>query len=189
MSIFKCKMCGGTLEFAENEKVGVCDSCGTKQTLPSFSDDAILNLFNRANTLRQKAEFDKAEEIYGKIIEKEPDNAEAHWGIILCKYGIEYVEDPKTYRRVPTCHRASFDAVTADSDYKAAIANADISSKAIYEAEAAEIDRLQKDILAVAENEKPFDVFICYKETDANGSRTNDSVIANDIYHELTEEG
>jgi len=38
-------------------------------------------------------------------------------------------------------------------------------------------------------NEKPFDVFICYKETDENGKRTPDSVIANDIYHQLTAEG
>ena len=35
----------------------------------------------------------------------------------------------------------------------------------------------------------PFDVFICYKETDANGRRTPDSVLATDLYHQLTQEG
>ena len=34
MSIFKCKMCGGTIEFEQGATVGVCDSCVTKQTLP-----------------------------------------------------------------------------------------------------------------------------------------------------------
>ena len=189
MSIFKCKMCGGTIEFNPGDTVGMCDSCGTKQTLPTTSDEIITNLHNRANTLRLKCEFDKAEEIYNKILEKNPDDAEAHWGIILCKYGIEYVEDPKTYNRVPTCHRTSFDAILADEDYKAALANGDGAQRELYEEEAKKIDRIQKDILSIVHNEKPFDVFICYKETDENGNRTQDSVIANDIYHQLTQEG
>ena len=189
MSIFKCKMCGGTIEFNPGDTVGVCDSCGTKQTLPTTNDEIITNLHNRANTLRLKCEFDKAEEIYNKILEKNPDDAEAHWGIILCKYGIEYVEDPKTYNRVPTCHRTSFDAILADEDYKAALANGDGAQRELYEEEAKKIDRIQKDILSIVHNEKPFDVFICYKETNENGNRTQDSVIANDIYHQLTQEG
>ena len=189
MSIFKCKMCGGTIEFNPGDTVGVCDSCGTKQPLPTTNDEIITNLHNRANTLRLKCEFDKAEEIYNKILEKNPDDAEAHWGIILCKYGIEYVEDPKTYNRVPTCHRTSFDAILADEDYKAALANGDGAQRELYEEEAKKIDRIQKDILSIVHNEKPFDVFICYKETDENGNRTQDSVIANDIYHQLTQEG
>ena len=189
MSIFKCKMCGGTIEFNPGDTVGMCDSCGTKQTLPTTNDEIITNLHNRANTLRLKCEFDKAEEIYNKILEKNPDDAEAHWGIILCKYGIEYVEDPKTYNRVPTCHRTSFDAILADEDYKAALANGDGAQRELYEEEAKKIDRIQKDILSIVHNEKPFDVFICYKETDENGNRTQDSVIANDIYHQLTQEG
>ncbi|MCR4615690.1 MAG: TIR domain-containing protein, partial [Clostridiales bacterium] len=32
-------------------------------------------------------------------------------------------------------------------------------------------------------------MFICYKETDANGRRTPDSVLATELYHELTKEG
>ena len=189
MSIFKCKMCGGTLEFNPGDVVGVCDSCGTKQTLPNGNDEIIANLHNRANTLRLKCDFDKAEETYNKILETDPKDAEAHWGIILCKYGIEYVEDPRTGKRVPTCHRTSFDAVLADDDYKAALTNAVGEQKTLYEAEAKEIDRIQKDILSIVKNEKPFDVFICYKETDVSGKRTQDSVIANDIYYQLTQEG
>ena len=33
------------------------------------------------------------------------------------------------------------------------------------------------------------EALICYKETDANGRRTPDSVLANDMYHQLTKEG
>lgn len=189
MSVFKCKMCGGTLEFNTGDTVGVCDSCGTKQTLPKTNDDVIANLFNRANNLRLKCEFDKAEQIYEKIVEQNAEDCEAHWGIVLCKYGIEYVEDPKTLSRVPTCHRTLFEAVTTDADYLAAIANADEAQKEIYQNEAREIDKIQKNILAIVKNEKPFDVFICYKETDENGKRTVDSTVANDIYYQLTKVG
>ena len=182
-------MCGGTIEFEKGETIGECDSCGTKQTLPKTNDDAISNLFNRANNLRLKCEFDKAAQIYEKILEKDYSESEAHWGIVLCKYGIEYVEDPNTFKRIPTCHRTSFDAVTTDPDYIAAIDYSDTIQQRIYESEARAIDKIQRDILAVVKNEKAFDVFICYKETDDNDRRTIDSTIANDIYYQLTQEG
>ena len=188
MAVFKCKMCGGTLEI-NNETVAVCEYCGTKQTLPSNKDDIVNNLFNRANNLRIKSEFDKAEEVYKTIIKENGTESEAYWGLILCKYGIEYVDDPKTHTRVPTCHRTSYDAIMTDADYLAAIEYADASQKIVYEEEARAIDAVQKNILSVVKNEEPFDVFICYKETDENGKRTVDSTIANDIYHQLTQEG
>lgn len=189
MSVIKCKMCGGTIDFTPGETVGVCDFCGTKQTLPKASDEVITNLFNRANNLRLKCEFDKAEQIYEKIVQQDDSEAEAHWGIILCKYGIEYVEDPKTFERVPTCHRTRFESIKTDADYEAAIDYADTLQQSIYEKEARTIDKLQKDILAIVKNEKPFDVFICYKETDDDGKRTIDSALANDIYYQLTQNG
>ena len=189
MAIFKCKMCGGTIEFNKGDTVGVCDSCGTKQTLPNTNDDVIANLYNRANNLRLKSEFDRASKVYEDIVNKDDSQAEAHWGIVLCKYGIEYVEDPETHKRIPTCHRASYEAIRADADYQAAIDYADGGQQAIYEAEAREIDKIQKGILEIAKEEKPFDVFICYKETDENGKRTIDSTIANDIYYQLSQEG
>lgn len=189
MAILKCKMCGGTLEVHNNESVAECEYCGSKQTIPTNNDDVITNLFNRANNLRLKCEFDKAAQIYEKIIEKDESEAEAHWGIVLCKYGIEYVEDPQTMQRIPTCHRTLFDAITKDVDYIAAIDYSDTLQQTIYEKEARAIDKIQKDILTIVNNEKPFDVFICYKESDENGKRTVDSTIANDIYYQLTQEG
>lgn len=188
MAILKCKMCGGSIQVT-GESVAVCDYCGTQQTVPTVQDENLQGLFNRANTLRLKCEFDKAEELYEKIITFDSTLSEAYWGIILCRYGIEYVEDPGTLKRVPTCHRTSYESIIADDDYKQAVENADVSSRLIYEEEAKEIDRLQKEILSLAQKEDNYDVFICYKETDEVGNRTQDSVIANDIYYQLTQEG
>ena len=189
MAIFKCKMCGGDLEINEGVTVCDCDYCGTKQTVPTAKDENLHGLYNRANTLRIKAEFDKAEQLYEKILQADESQAEAYWGLILCKYGIEYVEDPATFKRVPTCHRTSFDSIVSDEDYKSALTYADAVQKSIYEQEAKEIDRIQKEIIEFSSKEEPYDVFICYKETDETGSRTQDSVIANDIYYQLTQEG
>ena len=185
MASLKCKICGGTMVFADGASVGVCDSCGTSQALPRFSDEALKNMFERANMLRRRCEFDKAEEIYNKMLEVVTDDPEIYWGLVLCRYGIEYVEDPRTLRRIPTCHRASYDTIRSDFDYKKALEYADISQRTVYEEEAAKIDTIQKNILSVVRNEKPYDVFICYKETDDTGSRTEDSVLAQEIYDAL----
>ena len=189
MAIFKCKMCGGTIEFNQGDTIGTCDSCGIKQTLPRLDDDRVANLYDRANHFRRNNDYDKAAGIYERILNENTTDAEAYWSLVLCHYGVEYVEDPTTRRRVPTVNRAQFTSIFDDGNYKSALRYADTLQKSIYEKEASEINEIQKGILAISQNEEPFDVFICYKETDANGRRTRDSVIANDLYHLLVQEG
>ena len=189
MVIFKCKMCGGTIEFEPGATVGVCDSCGTKQTLPRLDDDRRMNLYDRANHFRRNNEFDKAAGLYEQILNEDSTDAETYWSLVLCRYGIEYVEDPATHKRVPTVNRTQFTSIFDDEDYKSALRHADGYQRAIYEEEATAINEIQKGILAISQREKPFDIFICYKETDAAGRRTPDSVLANDLYHQLTQEG
>ena len=189
MAVFKCKMCGGTIEFEQGSSVGVCDSCGTKQTLPKLDDDKKSALYDRANHFRRNNEFDKAMGIYEQILNEDNTDAEAYWSLVLCRYGIEYVEDPTTHKRVPTVNRAQYTSVYDDDNYKSALQYADDYQREIYEEEAKAINEIQKGILAISQKEEPFDVFICYKETDANGRRTQDSVLANDLYHQLTNEG
>lgn len=188
MALFKCKMCGGTLEI-KNETVAECEYCGTQQTLPKLDDERRANLYDRANHFRRNNEFDKAMGIYEQILNEDNTDAEAYWSLVLCRYGIEYVEDPTTHKRVPTVNRAQFTSIFDDDNYKAALSHADGYQKTIYEAEARAINEIQKGILAISQKEEPFDVFICYKETDNSGRRTPDSVLANDLYHQLTQEG
>ena len=186
MSQFKCKMCGGIIEVEEGKSTCECDFCGTMQTIPTIINNAKLtSLHNRANTLRLKNEFDKAMLTYENIINENPNDAEAHWGLLLCRYGIEYVDDAMTGKKIPTCHRTQMKSIFDDIDYKAAIENSDVVAKRLYQEEAEEIDKIQKGILAVSLNEEPYDIFICYKEKDENNNRTKDSVIAQEIYNEL----
>ena len=189
MATIKCKMCGGTMEIVENSTVAVCEYCGSQQTIPRLSDERKANLYDRANHFRRSNEFDKAQAIYEQILNEDPNDAESYWSLVLCKYGIEYVEDPATHKMVPTVNRTQFTSVFEDSNYKEAIRLSDESQKAIYEEEAKAIDDIQKGILEISKNEEPFDVFICYKETDDSGKRTRDSVLGQDLYYELKKAG
>ena len=121
MAVFKCKICGGTLEINAGETVATCEYCGTKQTLPKLDDEKKANLFDRANHFRRNNDFDKAMGIYEQILNEDTEDAESYWSIVLCRYGIEYVEDPASHKRVPTVNRAQFTSVFDDEDYKSAI--------------------------------------------------------------------
>ncbi len=189
MAICKCKMCGGDLNITDLENVVVCDYCGTTQTVPSADSEKKMTLFNRANRLRLNNEFDKAAGIYESIVAEFPEEAEAYWGIVLCKYGIEYVDDPATGKKIPTCHRSSFESVFEDDAFDQACENADAVARRVYREEAKQIEDIRKGILEVSSKEEPYDIFICYKETDENGDRTIDSAIAQDVYDALTEKG
>lgn len=189
MSTFKCKMCGGTLEIQSGSTVAECEYCGAKQTLPKLDDEKRANLYDRANHFRRSNEFDKASAIYEQILAEDNTDAEAYWSLVLCRYGIEYVEDPLSHRRVPTVHRAQFTSIFDDDNYKSALKNSDTYQRVIYEEEAKAINEIQKGILAISQKEEPFDVFICYKETDDSGKRTHDSVLAQDLYYQLKQEG
>ena len=189
MSVIKCKMCGGDLNLVEGSSVAVCEYCGSQQTVPAADNEKKLTLFARANRLRLACEFDKAAGVYESIVADFPTEAEAYWGLLLCRYGIEYVDDPATGKKIPTCHRSSFDSVMEDSDFEQALENADAVARRVYRDEAKAIEELRRGIVEVSGKEPPYDIFICYKETAEDGQRTVDSVIAQDVYDALTEKG
>ena len=189
MAIIKCKMCGGDLRIEEGSTVCECEYCGTRQTVPSADNEKKLTLFSRAGRLLRGCEFDKAAGVFETIVADFPEEAEAYWGLVLCKYGIEYVDDPATGKKIPTCHRSSFDSVLDDPNYEQACENTDAIARRVYRDEARQIEDLRKQIIEVSGKEEPYDIFISYKETDEHGDRTLDSVIAQDIYTELTEKG
>ena len=189
MSVIKCKMCGGDLDLVEGSSVAVCEYCGSQQTVPAPDNEKKLTLFARANRLRLACEFDKAAGVYESIVADFPTEAEAYWGLVLCRYGIEYVDDPATGKKIPTCHRSSFDSVMEDSDFEQALENADAVARRVYRDEAKAIEELRRGIVEVSGKEPPYDIFICYKETAEDGQRTVDSVIAQDVYDALAEKG
>lgn len=189
MLFYKCKMCGGTLEIQNNKTIAECEYCGSKQTIPQIDDEKKLKLYERANKLRLNCEFDKAAGVYENIVADFPEDAECYWGLVLCTYGIEYVDDTTTGKKKPTCHRSSFDSVMDSDNFEMVMENADAISRSVYREEAKVIEEIRKGIIEVSGREEAYDIFICYKETDDNGERTIDSVLAQDVYDALVEKG
>lgn len=169
--------------------MGRCDCCGSATTFPTVSEERLTNLFNHANSLRLRGEFDRATTTYERILSEDETSAEAHWGIVLCHYGIEHVEDSDSHRRIPTCRLTQRDSILRHEDYLATLQYADPVAKEFYEKEAAYINAVQKHIHMLSRSEDPYDIFICYKELTDTGERTKASVLAQDLYVQLSKAG
>ena len=185
MGGLKCKMCGSNLDIEDSITVCKCEKCGTSQTVPDIEDDKELKLFERAGRLRFNCDFDKAAGIYNTITDSYPEEAEGYWGLILCKYGIEYA-DNASGKKVPVCHRISYDSVMDDEDFELVMENSDSESSAIIREEAKIIEENRKKYIQIAESEQPYDLYISYRAKDDNGDKTAVSEIAGHLYNKLT---
>ena len=190
MVTIECKVCGGRNNVEEGQGSYRCAFCGTLQMMPNAKEQRQIDRLNRANYFRRQGEYDRAAETLEQMTEEQPDDAELHWNLALVRYGIEYVTDPKGGGAKPTCHRVQTTSILDDPDYQKAVALAsDGETRQAYQDSAEEISRVQKRLLAVVQEERPYDVFICYKETAKDGSRTQDSVYAEELYNMLIREG
>ena len=187
--VLKCKICGGQTTMDSVNGIAICEYCGTKQALPLFTDDSEKLLYESGNNYLSHSEYDKAENVFNQLLTIKPNAAELYWDLVLCKYGVTYVKDPKTDKYIPTCNRTHYTPIFSDENYKKALELSSGEKKVLFEEDANTIDNIQKGIIAVSKKEKPFDIFISYKETDANGNRTKDSIEAQRLYEKLTEAG
>lgn len=188
MGGLKCKMCGSNLDIGDSITVCKCEKCGTSQTVPDIEDDKELKLFERAGRLCFNCDFDKAAGIYNTITDSYTEEAEGYWGLILCKYGIEYA-DNASGKKVPVCHRISYDSVMDDEDFELVMENSDSESRAIFREEAKIIEENRKKYIQIAESEQPYDIYISYRAKDDNGDKTAVSEIAGHLYNKLTSAG
>ena len=181
-----CNICGANYEYIGGR--WKCRGCGAYKIEELSNEEATL-LYSAAQKLRF-CDFDEAEKSYNDIIEKFPKNSEGYWGRLISKYGIKYEEDFDG-RKIPTCYATSIESIIADKDYRTALSLADKDARDYYEKQARYMESVRKEWIERASKEKPYDVFICYKESDfANGiDRTKDSISAQDLYIHLTEQG
>ena len=189
MATFRCKVCGGSVQIDEANSTVVCEYCGNRQVMPRFNDSEKAALLERAEDCRRSGDFDRAMALYEKALLTDNTDPEIFWSIVLCRYGITYVCDPRTGQTLPTVNRTRTLPVQMDADYQKALRLADAEQRVFYEEQAQRIDTIQQQIIRISQNEPPFDIFICYKETDAQGRRTHESAYAAQMYHLLTKDG
>lgn len=181
-----CNICGANYEYIAGR--WVCPACGAFKP-EELSNEEVTLLYN-ANQKLRLSDFDEAEKEFSDIIQKYPQNPNGYWGRLLAKYGIKY-EDDFDGRKIPTCYATSIESVMSDKDYHKAIELADADTKAYYQKQAEYIERVREEWVEKARKEKPYDIFICYKDSDlANGiERTKDSVAVQELYIHLTKQG
>ena len=188
--VYKCKICGGEIQPNEDGRIRKCLYCGAVQTLPKEKDDKVSNILNRANDYRLNCDFDRAIYEYEKVMELDETEPEAHWGLFLSKYGVEYVKDNMTFSYKPTLHRISSISVFDDVDYQATIKYASDISAIQYKQDAENIENVMKELLLISTNQEPYDIFLSYKELDdVTRQRTIDSNLAYELYNALTAQG
>ena len=188
MTFDKCKSCGGELTRIGNYYV--CNFCGSKWMIDADNDVHVIDRANAWSALRD-CDFERAVELFENIIFKEPENHEAYWGRALASAGIVYVTDLNENKRVPTCNNIREESFVNSNDVKRAIALAPEDIAGTYKKQAAEIEAIRVEWVKKASREKPYDVFICFKDSDRehNIERTDDSYDAHELYNALTEEG
>ena len=187
MITLKCKVCGGDIDVHGNS--GTCAYCGAAFSLSALDDDSRIENMNRANEARRTQDFDEALRAWSMLAAEDPHNAETRWNLALSRYGIEYVWDEPSADFVPNIHRLRYERFNDDSDYCACMLEASENALVYYMDQANRIQAIQDRLLDLIRTEQPYDVFICFKEQDANGQRTRDSVLAQEIYEQLTAKG
>ncbi len=92
-----CRGCGVTLTIPEGRNEVRCDYCYNinRRIVPAAAqeDQSVDEWRWRADLACNRLEFDEAEFYYRLILRKEPANVEALWGMIRCRYGVQYVAD------------------------------------------------------------------------------------------------
>lgn len=188
MQMNTCKTCGGDLHRVGNHYI--CQSCGNRWTIDAADDVHVVDRANAWAAMRG-GEFERAAELFELILEKEPKDHEAFWGIALAGAGIVYVVDYAEHKRVPTCNNIGEESFLNSKNVKKAIENAPKEIADTYRQQAEQIERIRTEWLQKARKEQPYDIFLSYKDSDReNGiDRTQDSVDAQDLYNMLTAEG
>ena len=113
MSIFKCKMCGGSLEVDDDKKVCVCEYCGTRQTVPKYEDNYHKSadsengdkpntevLLNRVTIFLADKNWKNADKYCEKALDINPECAEAYLGKLMAELKIDKFENLQNCNKV-----------------------------------------------------------------------------------------
>ena len=87
----KCSVCGMQITFRAGENLVRCSACLRVNERPRSAPQE-TDLMKYANERRNMGEFKEAGEAYRKVLQTCTKEHEARWGLLLCKYGVMYVE-------------------------------------------------------------------------------------------------
>lgn len=185
MNISICNICGANYEYRNGR--WKCPACGAYK--PDELSPEEQTLLNIANQRLRVQDFSEAENLFDDIIQKYPRNPYAYWGRLLSRHHIKHERDYDG-SMIPTCYAPEIDSVYQDKDAWKAIELSEGSTKKEFTEQIQYIEASRKEWIEKASKEKPYDIFISYKDSDDGGiNRTPDSVDAMEIYTHLKDQG
>ena len=181
-----CSGCGGALVKQGNYLV--CEYCQRKELIDFADDNHAVARANAWESLR-KGDFEKATELFEELVLKNSKDYDSHWGLAFAKNSIIYVNDTVKGKKVPTLNNISEESFVENKSVKTAIGIAPKEIAESYKAHAKYIEKVRVEWLEKASKEKPYDIFICFKDSDRERGieRTTDSQTMQDLYTALTE--
>lgn len=176
-----CRNCGVEFPFPLECATRACPACGAIHGRPRSEGDSMTWLC-RANVERAANDFANAEKDYREALGRSPEQHEALWGLVMCKYGVELVEGK------PTIHFYRRRDILTDPDCVQAIALAPEEVSEQYQALAEYISGIQRGVVAC--QAEPCDVFLCYKDSGAQpDTKAKEFYHAYQLYLDLQKHG
>ena len=164
MAAFVCRFCGAALELS-NSTVCECKSCGRIQSVPLIDSTEKNELLLRAEQLRGEQRYDKAIQLYEKMLSLSPKDADLYWALALCKYGVLFFMDGGV-----TLNRTQAHSFLSDSDYHQALGFANEKQREFMEQTAVLIDEKRREIAELSATAN-YDVLLCCRNAPEDISR------------------
>ena len=151
----------------------------------------LQKLYEMGDGEQRLGRYEEAIKVYRQLLLLSPaQEAELHWRILLCRYGVEYVYEQDSGQYLPTITAISAQSVLDDPDYLAAVQYARSQEVRCYYQEQAEaLERILRKYREICATQPPCDVFITVKQGDGAGNPTQDSLVGMELYMDLTARG
>ena len=192
MDEFRCKSCDAVIDLSTaHDGVVECKFCHNVYTVPTTSRDVRQQLLIAENEL-DACDFDRAYAAYSKAAAIESKEPEAHFGLALASFKVQYIrdtKDPAKKRLQPICHEASSGKFSENKHYVQALTLATGEQKKVYRRRAEEIDAINAEFYRLKKSGLRYDCFICVKVSDDKGGTTQDSHEALKLYNYLKKQG
>lgn len=175
MAAFICRFCGTPLELS-GSTVCECPGCNRLQSVPLIDSAEKRGLLTRAEQLRKEQRYDKAIQLYEKMISLSPTDADLYWALALCRYGVLFFADGGL-----TLLRTQAHSFLSDSDYQQAVKFAGDKQRGFMESIAALIAEKQREISGLAVGIE-YDVLLCCGSSPEAAKRSTE------LYNRLASE-
>ena len=146
-------------------------------------------LYRQATNDQLDKKFLEAEKKYNQVLVAGEKSIDIYWRLVLCHYGVEYLYSEAENRYVPTFYYPDIEHAPEEmSIWKNLLQMIEGSdNKAEYSERITELKEILEAYRHIhLEEDKPYDVFISVKQSDAHGHYTPDSDRASDLYDTLT---